>query len=137
MAVQLLTRIRFASNLSLPLFVSLLRGLRPLSTNTAVLTLRHGCGDIRVDCSPMAAHYGIAASSQLKLRPSTPIGCTTIDEDSVCKQPILALYLCPCFAGLRPRAPNTAVLTLSTVAGIIVLIARLWLRFMVSPRARN
>ena len=48
-------------------------GLRPRAPNTAVLTLRHGCGDIDIYCSPKAALYGIPASSQLKLRPSTPM----------------------------------------------------------------
>ena len=49
-------------------------GLRPRAPNTAVLTLRYGCGDYYAHCSPMAALYRIPASSQLKLRPSTPMG---------------------------------------------------------------
>ena len=111
MGVQETKWIWFASNHSLPFLCPCFAGLRPRAPNTAVLTLRYGCGDNYAHCSPMAALYRIPASSQLKLRPSTPMGVQKQNGFSLQATHPCPL-LSPCFAGLRPRAPNTAVLTL-------------------------
>ena len=77
-------------------------GLRPRAPNTAVLTLRYGCGDSYVHCSPMAAPYGIPASSQLKLRPSTPMGVQEIMQIWFASNLSLPLFV----SLLRRSAPS-------------------------------
>ena len=66
------------------------------------------CGDKYAHCSPVAALYGIPASSQLKLRPSTPMGVQETKWIWFASNPSLPFFCVPASQGcaLALRIPR-------------------------------